>query len=787
MRHNYIPGSGGKSILCGVLAALWVSCAFAQRGTGELRLSVKDGTGGGVAATVELVNQSTDTRQSVNLPADVRYSFKNLPFGFYRLLVTHQGFTPSSELIEVRSEAPQNHEVTLGIQPIETAVNVLESDTLIDPNRSGAAYYIGSKEIQERQMGRPGQDLIDLVVKQPGWLVEANGVLHPRESEYETQYIVDGFPVQDNRSPSFAPSMEADDVQSMKIYTSGIPAEFGKKLGGVIEVTTDRNASPGFHGLAIAQGGSFDTANGFLSGQYTAGRTTASLSAGGFLTDRYLDPPVQANFTNHGSSTSFTGTLERDFTDSDRLRVSATHRATWFLVPNELIQAAAGQRQDRTSEESSGQVSYQHVFSPTLLGAIRGMVRDVSAQLWSNPLATPISADQDRGFREGYFNGSLSGHWGRHEWKTGGEATFASLREKFGYNIVAYNVAGAAIFDADTPPTFNFNGRAQDREQSAYAQDLIRMGNFTLSAGLRFDHYHLLVDESGFSPRLGLSWHSQPLGLVLHTSYDRTFGTPAFENILVSASAAAMALNDNALYLPLRPSRGNYYEAGLTKAIATKVRLDASYFRRDIRNFADDDLLVNTGVSFPIALHSAQIRGVEAKLEIPRWGRFSGFVSYANTIGIAQFPIAGGLFLDDNSADLLNSNARFPISQDQRNTGRAQIRYQIHPRLWTAWSATYNSGLPIDNLDQDAASLIAQYGSAVVGRVNFDLGRVKPSFSLDASVGADLWRKEKRSVSLQADALNLTNQLNVINFAGLFSGTAIAPPRSFGIRLRTEF
>jgi hypothetical protein len=54
-------------------------------------------------------------------------------------------------------------------------------------------------------------------------------------------------------------------------------------------------------------------------------------------------------------------------------------------------------------------------------------------------------------------------------------------------------------------------------------------------------------------------------------------------------------------------------------------------------------------------------------------------------------------------------------------------------------------------------------------------------------MGADLWRKEKRSVSLQADVLNVTNQLNVINFAGLFSGTDIAPPRSFGIRLRTEF
>src|SRR5215471_17110793 len=76
------------------LTAMLIPYALAQRGTGELRLSVKDATGAGVAATVELSNQSTQTLVSVNLPADVRYSFKNLPFGFYRLLVTHAGFSP---------------------------------------------------------------------------------------------------------------------------------------------------------------------------------------------------------------------------------------------------------------------------------------------------------------------------------------------------------------------------------------------------------------------------------------------------------------------------------------------------------------------------------------------------------------------------------------------------------------------------------------------------------------------------------------------------------------------
>jgi outer membrane receptor for Fe3+-dicitrate len=361
------------------------------------------------------------------------------------------------------------------------------------------------------------------------------------------------------------------------------------------------------------------------------------------------------------------------------------------------------------------------------------------------------------------------------------------VREEFGYQIIAYDTNGVPIFDDGVPPRYEFKGHAPDREQAFFAQDMIRLGSVTLSAGLRFDHYSLLVDETGWSPRLALAWHSQPLGLVLHASYDRTFGTPPFENLLVSAAPSTRF--ETGFYLPLRPSRGNYYEAGFTKSLGKRIRLDASYFRRDVRDFEDDDLLLNTGVSFPIAFRKATVRGVEAKLQIPRWGLFSGYLSYANTIGIGQLPLTGGLFLDDSDAELLNSNQRFPISQDIRNTARAWLRYQIVPRLWTAWSASYNSGLPVEDADElpDASFLISQYGVEVFNKVNFDRGRVNPSFSLDASIGADLWRKEKRSVGVHLGVINLTGRLNVINFAGLLSGTAIGPPRSWGIRLRAEF
>ena len=46
-----------------------------------------------------------------------------------------------------------------------------------------------------------------------------------------------------------------------------------------------------------------------------------------------------------------------------------------------------------------------------------------------------------------------------------------------------------------------------------------------------------------------------------------------------------------------------------TQALFGKLRLDANVFRRNFRNFADDDVLLATGVSFPIAFDNARIIG----------------------------------------------------------------------------------------------------------------------------------------------------------------------------------
>jgi outer membrane cobalamin receptor len=763
-----------------LLAALPLT---AQRGAGELRLTVTDASGAPIEAAVKLICRAAQYDSTFSTDTEGRSDIRNLPFCVYQLRVERSGFAGSNGLIEIRSEAPQEQRVTLAVAPIETSVVVSSGETLIDPHRTGTVYYIGAQALEQRSSAQPSRAVLDLVQSQPGWLLEAGGVLHPRGSEYQTQYVIDGIPITDNRSPAFAPSLEAEDVQSMNVLTANYPAEYGRKLGGVIEVQENRDARPGFHGMTTIGGGSFNTADGYTSAQWTRGKTTAALSAQAAHTDRYLDPPVEQNYTNQATSAGFQARLDDDITERDRLHLVAQWSRAGFLVPNERIQQAAGQRQDRASAETLGQFSYQRVLSPGLLLDVRTMGRDLSAELWSNSLSIPIAPTQQRGFREAYVKASLSGHQGRQDWKIGTEAVFSSIRETFGYVI-----SDPSRFDADTPAAFAFRGDAKGREQSVFAQDLIRLGRLTLSAGLRFDHYRLLVNETAFSPRLGAAWYFPSAGLALRASYDRAFQTPAVENLLLAGSAAVLKLNDNAVGLAVPPSRGNFYEAGFAKNLFGKARLDANWFRRTVRNFADDDLLLNTGVSFPIAFSRAEIRGFEARVDVPEWGPISGYLSYSNQIGVAHLPVSGGLFLDDNAAALLRSTDRFPITQDQRNSVRARVRVQPAKRWWFAFAASYGSGLPVElNSDADLDELRAQYGSRILSRVNFARGRVRPSSSVDASLGVEMWKHEHASMRIQADMFNIADRLNVINFAGLFSGTALGQPRSFAIRSRITF
>jgi hypothetical protein len=808
-----------KALIIAVL--LWALTMLAQSTTGELRLTVTDPSGLAVRSTVELISQSSEYRHTFTTDDQGNLDAKRLPYGIYQVEIRAQGFAEVSESVEIRSALPLDRTVRLKVASVNESINVSASGTLVDPYRAGSVNEMGLETIQNRLTALPGRSMQDLVNSEPGWLYEGNAVLHPRGSEYQTQFVVDGIPLTDNRSPSFGPEVEADDVDSLKIYTAGIPAEYGRKMGGVVEVNTLKSLDPGFHGQFTFFGGTYATGGINTQDQYTWNKNMFGLSASGNMTGHYLNPVVPENYTNDGTTGSFSLSYERELTPKDRLTLIVRHELARYEIPNELVQEngaylpnannttgcppvppsqepsdcvfiPGGQLQTGDNFETIGSIAYQHIFSSDTIGMLRGMSRDNSTDFYSNPESWPLIATNHNDFKEIYFNGSVSVHHGRQEFKAGVESDAIFLHENTSYVIPdcanpndPQCPINLGILDSGAI-TFAFQGQRPDLEQAAYVQDLIRLGNWTVNAGLRWDHYQLLLNQNAVSPRLAVSRYFPTIGLNIHASYDRIFQTPSFENILLASSPAAEAIDTSvpAVQLPVQPSHGNYYELGATKAFFGKLRLDANMFRRQVNNYADDSQILSTGISFPIAFDHAILYGGEAKLEVLRWGRFSGFASYSYIVGNAWFPVTGGLFLGD---DAINpTTGHFPDSQDQRNTVRSRVRYQVAPRFWIAVGADYNSGLPFQP-DLTPQQYATEYGQVVINHLNFNLGRINPYFTQNASVGADLYQREKRSIRFQGDVANLGNTLEVIDFGGLFSGNALGPGRQYTARLVTTF
>jgi hypothetical protein len=770
-----------------VFVIVYAFPALCQSNSGELRLKVADPSGLGVKATVQITSDANQYQNTLITNDDGSLTVQRLPFGIYRIEIQRGGFANSSQVVQIRTSVPLELRVEMKLTSVAQSVTVTADATLVNPDQPGAVNQIGNSAIQDRLRSVPGRSIQDLVNSQPGWLYEGNAVLHPRGSEYQTQFVVDGIPLTDNRSPSFGPEIEADDVQSMTIYTAGVPAEYGRKMGGIVELNTLQDSQPGFHGQVILSGGSFDSAGAYAQGQYSWGKNTLGASASGSMTDHYLNPVVPQNLSNTGTLGDFATHYQRDFTPNDRLNLSVRHEVSRYDIPNELIQHAAGQRQTADNIETMGVASYQHSFSSTALADFRAMFRDNANDFFSNPESTPIIVSQHNFFREAYFKGTMTIHHGRHEFKFGLESDNTFLHENFGYVITDFSK-----FDPGTPSPFAFAAVRPDLEQSAFMQDLIHLGNWTISAGLRWDHYQLLLNRQAVDPRFAISRYFPSANVVVHFSYDRVFQTPSFENILLSSSTAATMLNPISVQLPVEPSEGNYYEAGVTKSFYNRFRVTENYFRRLVNNYADDDQIDNTTISFPVSFRKSIIYGAETKLDLVDYKGFTGFLSYSYAVGQAWFPVTGGLFLGDD-ADI-PPNGHFPDSQDQRNTVRGRLRYQITPRLWVAGGIQYDTGLPFDfqcdpslTLPQCIANVTAQYGTKVIDRINFNRGRIFPAFQVNASVGADIIRRDKFNMRLQLDGQNLNNVLNVIDFGGLFSGNAIGPPRSYALRLQTQF
>jgi hypothetical protein len=770
------------------LVALWPWGVHAQS-VGTVTGTVKDPQGLAIpGAVVTLGNRVSQTGQETVSDGAGKYLFENVPYGTYVLAAALGGFAPIEQVVDVRSTVPVVRDVELRLGEITESVSVSAS-TILELSSVGSRVALGAGLIDQLPTVTPSKHVSSMLLSLPGFIPSQNGRIHVRGSHGQIQYVVDGVPMTDEFSEAFSNPLDPQYLKSATVMTGGIPAEYGNKLAAVVDLTSRSGLDEPRRvaGTANFNAGGFGAVDGGATfGGRVGTRVGYLVSGGANRTDRYLDPPTLDNFRNSGHAGRFTGKIEFRPSDRDFVRVIGSANGSRFDVPNRPDSERLGVSGDQRLDANSQTVTWLRELGASATMDTVAYRRAARARL---DLATgvPLAATQDRTLDHQGGSISVSYTGGGHRLKMGFQFDRNPVSEAFDVQARGAVDPDAALFDPRQGGTaFTFAGRKVGTTGGVFVQDAFEpTPGVSVSLGIRFDRYQLLVTESAISPRVGVAYQLPGTSTVVRASYNRLFMPPFSENLLVSSSAEARSLSPNRDIgggIDVQPETQHAYEIAAQHAIGPYVRVDVSYYRKDIIHVADVDQFRDTTVTFPISVARGRARGLEVRLDMPVVHGINAYASVSRASMINIAPLSGGLLL----GALLEPGQEFFADHDQRWQSQFGASYELPSRVFFAsFTGRYDSGIPYfapDNFDpatfEDPLALTL---------VNLDIGRARPRTLANMLVGSRIVRRGTSNVEIQAGILNLFDTRYVLNFLSIFNGTHYGQPRTWTARMKVGF
>jgi len=788
------------------LSAACASPALAQT-TALLRGTVVDAQAAAVpGATVRLVKTLTGLERRTVTTADGSFQIANIPLDTYEVHVDAPGFATSTRQIDLRSSVPVDLGLVLDVAAQSTSVTVSAEPALVDRVSAGTRHVVSMARIEQLPVAVGSRGLESVLATFPGFAQNANGAIHPRGAHNQMTFVIDGLPISDQLTGAFANALDASIVQTAELMTGNIPAEFGSKVSGVAVVTSRSGLGIGrrLAGDVLLEGSGFNTWHG--AAQFGGGGERIGYfgSVTAMRTDRFLDQVSLDNLHNAGGFGRAFMRADIVASERDMLRVHGMGGRSSFEIANLRSQQAAGQDQQQALADASIWASHLRTLTPqSTLESTLGY-RTTSAGLTPSAGDTPVTAWQRRRLSTLTASTRYSRVLGPHLLRGGVDGQWFPVRERFTMAITdaAFNAPGSEFFNEALLPhdltrggtPFAFDDRRSGRLFSGFVQSTWRFQALTLSTGVRYDDYDLLVHGRYLQPRVGASYQVPRLDAVVRASYNRNYQTPPNENLLLSSSEAASRLAPRSVrdalggaYQPIRAERQNVYEVGVQRAFGRVATLDLSAYRKDSRDQQDNNNFFDTGIIFPTTLRAIRVTGAEARLAFPQRRGVSGTVSVTTGRAISTPPFTGGLFLGQDAVALLSAGP-FAIDHDQRLSVHGTAQWAVARGVWTGTSIRYDSGLVSNPSDPAVVAADPDFAD-LLPYVNLTAGvpRVRPRTIADVAAGYDHTRNGRRVWSLQAQVTNLTNRTALYNFQSVFVGTRLVQPRTFAVRVRRYF
>jgi outer membrane receptor for ferrienterochelin and colicins len=497
--------------------------------------------------------------------------------------------------------------------------------------------------------GGSNVQLNQIMLQTPDVSQDSFGQIHVRGDHNDLQYRLNGIILPEGISV-FSQTLDPRLISSMSLITGALPAEYGLRTAGIIDLTTRSGLlQPG--GSVSIYGGSHSTFEPSAWYAGSSGDFSYFTSVDMLRNDLGIESPDASSEPLHDHSTQLHGFgyFEYILDSNDRLSLVLGASNEQFQIPNRHgLQPSDGLVVDVDGTPTSNFLSNnlnenQHELAQY---AIVSWQHSQGAFNWQSSLSaryTSLDFEPDcvgdllyNGIAQNAFKGDTAlgwqtdssyklnathtlraGFYVQHDNSTSNTTSTVlpvspnpTTLENLFYYPVGYPVG-------DVPEAIVANGSQTQTIASVYLQDEWQaLSNVTVNYGLRFDEYHAYSSGSQLSPRLNVVWEVLP-GTTAHGGYSRYFTPPPFELVAsgtftrfanTTAAPPGAETQDTAPFA----ERADYYDFGVQqKLLDNKLTLGMDGFWRTAQNLIDEGQFGAPIILTPFNYRYGQVGGIE--------------------------------------------------------------------------------------------------------------------------------------------------------------------------------
>jgi outer membrane receptor protein involved in Fe transport len=538
---------------------------------------------------------------------------------------------PTALLAQEMPTAPDQSPGAGILEPIEVVARRLnEARTSIETQVGASVYTIDAAAIA----AMPGGDnslLNQAILQAPEVAQDSFGQFHIRGEHNGLQYRLNGIILPEGIS-GFGQSLDPRLISSMQIITGALPAEYGLRTAGIVDLTTKSGAlEPG--GSVSLYGGSHGTIAPSINYGGAAGRIHYFFSGDALTNDLGIESPDGSSTPLHDRTKQFHGFgyLEDVIDSSNRVSVILAASNGGFQIPDlRNAQPSSGlvvngqssypsAALDETQREQTqfAIVSLQHSSGPLDYQSSL-TARKSTLQFTPDPLGDLLFS----GISQSAYKKNLA-----YDWQTDGAYQLNethTLRAGFflqsdtstsltSSQVMALDANGQQI--GQSPETIIDNGSKTEHIESLYVQDEWRWTpNLTVNYGLRFDTFSAYASADQVSPRVNVVWKATPRTTV-HAGYARYLSPPPFELVgaedvskfVGTTGAPSVTQADTP-----KAERANYTDLGVLQAIDRQLTVGLDSYFKLSTNLIDEGQFGAPIILTPFNYAAGRQYGVEA-------------------------------------------------------------------------------------------------------------------------------------------------------------------------------